>query len=189
MKTIFNTNLIDLLPISKKNDKETILYLEIAQEILKTHVIENMKFLVSLDRIDTLEEKLVDLLAEELHVDFYDIKSSLTEKRKLVKSSILTHMIKGTPYSINTILNIFFKGARLKEWFEYDGEPGWFKIDISDATITQDIETVLQMIESTKRKSQWIQELIKNGKAELNLNFASGIYTHKEKILIGDFRV
>lgn len=187
MKTISTVNLIDLLPISKKNDREAILYLAITQEILKKHIINNMKALVSLDRIDFLEEELVDLLAEELHVDFYDIKSSLAEKRNLVKSSISTHMIKGTPQSINTVLNVFFKGAKLMEWFEYGGEPGWFKIDISDATITQDITTVLQMIESTKRKSQWIQELTKNGKAELNLNFASGIYTHKEKILTGDF--
>ncbi|MGL5624100.1 hypothetical protein, partial [Cetobacterium sp.] len=99
------------------------------------------------------------------------------------------HMKKGTVGAINTLLGTFFKGAKVDQWHEVGLEPGYFNINISDASINESIEDILKMVETTKKKSQHIKELTKNGKAELNLNFASGIYTHKEKILTGDFRV
>ena len=51
-------------------------------------------------RIDELPENVLDLLAWQLHADFYDLAGTLSMKREAVKSSILWHMHKGTEWAI-----------------------------------------------------------------------------------------
>lgn len=156
LSTIYNLNLLELVPISKRKDKSTVILMNVIQKIILKHILDNMKYLVFTDRIDEMEEHEVDLVAEELHVDFYDYKASLEIKRYLVKTSLTTHMQKGTKYAIELVMNIFFKNAKLLEWFEYNGTPGTFKIklDMPEGYIFPDLKKLEENIDSTKRKSQ-----------------------------------
>ena len=187
MKTIFDESLLNLAPKLAKDKYEDVF--RVCEILIQKYLVNQLKRLVHFDRIDEMEELELDLLSKELHIDYYNPKYTLEEKRKVCKDSIQTHMKKGTVGDINPLLGTFFKGAKVDQWHEVGLEPGYFNINISDASINESIEDILKMVETTKKKSQHIKELTKNGKAELNLNFASGIYTHKEKILTGDFRV
>lgn len=156
LSTIYNLNLLELVPISKRKDKSTVILMSVVQKVISQHILDNMKYLVFTDRIDEMEEHEVDLAAEELHVDFYDYKASLDIKRYLVKTSLTTHMQKGTKYAIELVMNIFFKNAKVLEWFEYSGIPGTFKIklDMPEGYVFPDLKKLEENIESTKRKSQ-----------------------------------
>jgi phage tail P2-like protein len=67
------------------------------------------------------DENLVDILAWQFHVDFYDTTKPLAEKRQLVQNSIQWHMRKGTVALVQEVLDFFWPGgATLTEWFEYD---------------------------------------------------------------------
>ena len=187
MKTIFDESLLNLAPKLAKDKYEDVF--KVCEILIQKYLINQLKRLVHFDRVDEMEEFELDLLSKELHIDYYNPKYTLEEKRKVCKDSIQTHMKKGTVGAINTLLGTFFKGAKVDQWHEVGLEPGYFNINISDASINESIEDILKMVETTKKKSQHIKELTKNGKAELHLNYASGIYTHKEKILTGDFRI
>lgn len=170
ISNIYNAKLIEFAPSSKR-DKSSKIFYEIIEETIKKHIIEKIKYLVTMDRVNNLEERYVDLLAEEMHVDYYDLSNNLEEKRSLVKLSLLTHMKKGTPFSVETVLNIFFGNTKLKEWFNYGKSPGTFEIEILNNTLVnpEHLKKMLEIIEVTKRKSQHISGIVFSKRLDSNI--------------------
>lgn len=84
---------------------------------------------IILPRIDELPEQTLDLLAWQMHVDFYDLAYSLDIKRRAVKGSILWHMKKGTVAGIIEALNLIDIDAKFIHWKDLpDGQPYTFNI-------------------------------------------------------------
>jgi hypothetical protein len=75
------------------------------------------------------DETLVDILAWQFHVDFYDRTRDLEFRKNLVQMSIQWHMTKGTVALVEWVLDTYFPAvATLQEWFEYrapKGGPNW----------------------------------------------------------------
>ena len=73
--------------------------------------------------------ELVDELAWQFHVDYYDKNADFEVKRNLVKQSIRIHQKKGTPQAVIDLLNTAFPtDTLLLEWFDYGGKPYHFKV-------------------------------------------------------------
>lgn len=85
-------------------------------------------------RISSLDEPLLDILAKDLKVDWYDYEGTLEEKRKTIAECIKVHRYKGTKYAVETALKGVYDNVSVTEWFEYDGEPFHFKVTIYDST-------------------------------------------------------
>jgi P2-related tail formation protein len=83
------------------------------------------------------DETLVDILAWQFHVDFYDRTQPLDFRKQLVWNSIQWHMRKGTVKLVEDVLNTFWPGgATLLEWFEYMNPlPPNYPIDNPDAML------------------------------------------------------
>lgn len=81
-----------------------------------------------LARIDELPENVLDLLAWQLHADFYDLAGSLAMKREAVKGSILWHMHKGTEWAIHEALRQIDISAEFIPWWKDGGDPYTFKL-------------------------------------------------------------
>jgi P2-related tail formation protein len=66
------------------------------------------------------DEKLVDILAWQFHVDFYDKTQPLEFKKNLVQQSIVWHKTKGTVALVQWVLDTYFPGVcTLEEWYQY----------------------------------------------------------------------
>jgi phage tail P2-like protein len=83
------------------------------------------------------DSNLVDILAWQFHVDFYDHTKPLAFRRQLVQDSIQWHMRKGTVALVQEVLDRFWPGgATLTEWFEYDDPlPPNYPIDNVDTLV------------------------------------------------------
>ena len=79
-------------------------------------------------RIDELPEQTLDLLAWQLHCDFYDLAYSIDIKRRTIKGSLLWHMKKGTVAGIYEALHLIDIDAKFINWPEFDGQPYTFII-------------------------------------------------------------
>lgn len=111
-------------------------------------------------RIDELDEEVVDELAWQFHVDFYDSKLPLEKKSNLVKKSPMLHKIKGTPQAVIDAVETIFGRTKLKEWFEYGGKPYFFglDIDITEHGATEENMNMLDtLIKAYKNKRSWIE--------------------------------
>jgi phage tail P2-like protein len=117
MRDLEGLNFYEILPSSIASDPNVqALAVPIDSEL---HFLKNaIPEVLILPRIDELPEPVVDLLAWQYHVDFYDPDLTLDIKRKLVKDSIPWHRKKGTLWAVKKVLDNLGFVPTIKEWFE-----------------------------------------------------------------------
>ena len=89
--------------------------------------------------IQNLQEDAVDELAVELCVRGYDQSMPLEVKRNAVATSMLYYTYAGTTKAIRALIQSLYGDAHVNEWFDYDGDPYHFRVDID---ITNQLQTV-----------------------------------------------
>ena len=119
---------------------------------------DNVLLALIYPKIDELAENVVDNLAVQLHVDFYDYTLPVEKKRALVKQSIAWHQIKGTKAAVEQVIQTVFNTGRVQEWFEYGGSPYHFRVDVieSDDIDAATIGQVIKAINATKNVRSWL---------------------------------
>lgn len=129
-RDIYSVNFADYLPETLKRDpKMKALAAAVAKQMLGISAeIDNV---LIYSRLDELPEELIDILAFDMHVDWYDYSYPLDIKREIVKNSVKVHKKLGTKYAVETALKNVYKDVGISEWFEYGGKPYFFKINVN----------------------------------------------------------
>ena len=123
----------------------------------------------------------IDYLLWEYHVDYVGENASLESKRELVKIAVIAHFNKGTLGSVKAICKILFGNAEIKEWFEYGGRPGYFKIStLGELKDEKDYLKVLDVVNEYKNERSWLEALTFDRTAE----FGKHIGIFSEKLII-----
>lgn len=106
---------------------------------------------------DNSTEEIVDLLAVENRALYYDESLPLETKMKLVKETLPSYMLVGTPAIIKRFLELTSEAVEIKEWFEYNGLPYHFSIYVTmpeNAVVTEDvihdIETKIERLKNAR---------------------------------------
>lgn len=109
--------------------------------------------------IETAPEPVIDLLAKELRTQYYSDAMELEVKRGLVRNTLIWYMTSGTPAAVEELVSIVFGEGEVAEWFEYGGDPYWFKIK-TNAIMTEDMLTFFSdMIRRVKNTRSHIQAI------------------------------
>lgn len=146
-----------LLPYSLSQDPVLVAMFE-ALVIQLKEAYDEADLLYDLVNIDKLPEPLLDVIAYEKHVDFYDNQLTIEQKRELIKSSISWHRKKGTRWAVERVVSIVYPNANVYEWFEYDGHKYRFKIEVDEPFIaSKDMKRLRELVEATKNKSSWLE--------------------------------
>lgn len=191
MKDIFSLKLDDIAPSSitgSQNVKDIMASLDPQLQEVSRLSLEPL----ILARIDELPEKVIDLLAWQLHVDFYDLAGTLAMKRNAVKGSILWHMHKGTVWAIKEALHQLDIDAEFVHWHDDNSIPYTFKLD---AIVTGDFyrtkgrgklqASIRRAVEESKAARSWLADL--NIKIEFKEDL--GLYVGTAKLLSGERRL
>jgi phage tail P2-like protein len=130
-RDIYGLSLRDIIPPSIASDPQVQAMMDALDPELRSVSFDTREALIY-SRIDELPENVIDLLAWQFHVDFYEpMGLSLDVKRNLVKSSILVHCRKGTPWAVRRSLeDLGFSLIRLLEWWELGSEPHTFAAEV-----------------------------------------------------------
>lgn len=160
IKDIESISLLDILPNSILTDPQ----ITAAAKALDTELQSVTRATVEtlhLPRIDELPEAVVDLLAWQWHVDFYEpLGMDIDTKRRLVKESIAWHRAKGTPAAIEAVASAAFDKTTVKEWYEYGGKPYYFKIVTEYVTTDKEVLNRLhRAVDSVKNVRSWLEEI------------------------------
>ena len=160
-ETIYDSDFTKYLPQPLTHDPKMIALAKAAADELLTvsGAVEN---LLIYSRIDELPEELVDILAYDFHVDWYDYSYPLAAKRDLLKSSVRVHKKMGTKYAIEKALSALYPESEVEEWFEYEGEPGHFHIvcDVTNSRITASYSDIVRAVKLYKRLSAHMDEVV-----------------------------
>lgn len=125
-------NLMLSLPDILRNDDSMNALASSISNVLANRVSEINSILVYA-RIDELPGDLLDILAYDFKVDWWDANYTLAEKRATLKESWKVHRMLGTKAAVETAISAIYPDTQVKEWFEYAGDPYHFKLLI-DAT-------------------------------------------------------
>lgn len=165
-------NLIKLFPNSLQHDEFVIALIE-AFEIQIKELYEEFLSLVT----DDLPDILVDYLAFEKHVDFYDDTLPIEIKRTLVKESIHMHRIKGTKAAIELLIQTVFGDGQVEEWFDYDGTPYTFRVLTSNSSATTEKAVeFIKSVNSVKNRRSHLERVALVQSEEMNLYWGGFVH-------------
>ncbi len=142
---------------------------------------QDLKKLSDWDRIDSMTESELDELAWECDISWYDKTADIETKRSICKNSDRIFMTRATTAAVEEVISTYFANAKLREHFNYDNiYPHYFKIETTDInSYTDNLNVFLNVLEKTKRKSQWLSAIVLILRGYGNLYFGVGV---KEKI-------
>lgn len=177
MIDIYNIKLLDLLPPNLKKDPDIIAAARSIDEEFAA-IVDEAKNCIIIPRIAEIEDsELIDLLAWQFHVDFYDPALTLEIRKQLVENSFAWHKYKGTPAAVEELISTLFDEGQILEWFEYGGDPFYFQVITNNTSVTQ--ERALEFtkaLESVKNKRSWLDKVIISQKEGLTLYFGSFVH-------------
>lgn len=137
---------------------------------------ESVEKLTTWDHIDDLTEDELDALAWELNILWYDKSASLDTKRDLVKNSDLVHQKLGTKWAVESVIQSYFGEGYIKEWFEYEGEPGYFRVYSTNPTLNNErLTEFLNILNKVKRHSSKLEGIYITLTGEMPLAAGVGV--------------
>lgn len=168
-KSIGNIHLLDILPPNLQKSSKVSAAAQALDGELKSVTMTIAECLI-LPRLDELPEPVLDLLAWQWHVDFYEPAGlNIAKKRELIRQSIAWHRHKGTPWAVEQVVTAAVADATIHEWFEYGGEPGMFRIETGGFKSENTFKDLIQAIHVAKNTRSHLDRIIINGnKNELN---------------------
>ena len=89
--------------------------------------------------IDSLPESVLDILAKDLKIDWYDFNYSIETKRTVIKGSFYVHRHLGTRGAVDRALSDVWPPSYIEEWWEYGGSPFYFRAVLCANTANEPI--------------------------------------------------
>lgn len=176
MIDIGSVKLVDILPNSIRHD-ENVVAAAGALDKLNQQIASIIPSLFFVGDVDHLNDEWLDALAWQWRAPYYDQTLPIEQKRDIVKRSLIWHKRKGTPSAVEELITTVFGSGEVQEWWEYGGQPGYFKVRTSDPSATADKATeFLAAINSVKNERSWLEAI--EITTEGNLQIYYGVATH-----------
>lgn len=108
--------------------------------------------------VDSMPDNILDIMAIDLRVPEYSESYSIAIKRSLVKGAYSYWSKAGTKAAVESLCRDIFGDANVVEWFDYNGQPGYFKVSTTNPAITEDNVTEFKAaVRAINRISAWIE--------------------------------
>jgi len=169
--TMHDIDFTRTLPEPLKNDEKILaLGRVIAGELQENIRLARLNIIYA--RIDELPEELLDIIAHDLHIDWYDCDSPIDIKRAVIKESVRVHKRMGTRPAVESVVRAYFGSGEVRHWYEYGGEPHRFRVLSSNPSITNErFAEFLRILSTVKRLSSWLDGILIGLTGEMRLFF------------------
>ena len=130
-------------------------------------------------RIDELPADLLNILANDFKVDWWDASYDLEKKRQTLKNSWHVHRILGTKAAVVTARADIYTDFNLLEWWEYGGKPGYFRIETNNyRDAFNNLDMFFATLNKVKRLSAHLDRVNINFESpqSIGIGFASQTY-------------
>lgn len=150
---ITRENLLKTLPVVLRGDESMQALADAVAQMLERRGREtDLPCIYS--RIDQLDGALLDILAVDLKVDWYDAALTLEQKRAMIRNSLRVHQLRGTKTAVELAISDAFGDGKVREWFEYGGAPGHFRVTgIKPESVGSGYDAFMGMLNTVKRQS------------------------------------
>lgn len=110
--------------------------------------------------LDAASEAILDILAEDLGIEWYSAEYTAAEKLYVIKTAWSTYSKLGTKAAVVEGLQTVTDGTvEVSEWFETDGDPYTFTVSITDGA-EGDMDRALKILRMYKPVRAWLAAYI-----------------------------
>ena len=102
--------------------------------------------------IDTAPIEILDAIAVNWKIDWYDTAYSEEQKRRIIKTALTVRRLMGTTYATRLQADSIFPGTQLEEWFDYNGTPGTFRLFVDISSSSPESPAVTYPAEEMERR-------------------------------------
>jgi phage tail P2-like protein len=171
-KGLFDCTYSELVPADNDVDAQCMSYaVYMSMQVIRKYSERICIF----SNIDNLPESVLDYLAIEWRVPYYENDFDMDTKRNLLKKGFLWDRTAGTVGGMEELLETLFRSGTVVEWFNFDdGEqvPGQFDVQINDNVITsKSLDELNRILKKIKNVRSHLRKIIANYDAEHELQF------------------
>lgn len=180
-------NIRKLLPLFMRSGEDNCALADGLSSVLQP-LAQQVKRLSTWDHLDMLGNDELDALGDELNIFWYNPDYSLEQKRATILNSDKIYMKLGTVGAVADVVNDIFGGARVEEWFNYGGQPHYFRIIVDNpSSMSKENEAkFLKTLERVKRKSQWLEKVVNEILAGIPMYIGATVSVHKSLSILID---
>lgn len=118
--------------------------------------------------IESVDASVLPYLAEQFNVldEGWQYAQTDAEKRRLLHKAIDLHRHKGTKWAVENALDALGYACSVSEWFEYGGDPYFFRADIrienggtDESLYTEGVDRAVGLILKAKNVRSWLEAL------------------------------
>ena len=122
-------NFLAAFPVALQGDQSSAALADVTARLLarRPGEVDRLRLYSAIDQMD---EQLLDILAYDFKVDWWDADYSLEEKRRTLKDSWRVHKLLGTKATVEMAISAIYPQTTVQEWFEYGGRPYHFKLQL-----------------------------------------------------------
>ena len=160
MIKFYDSEILQILPLSLQENVKTQA-ISYAIKMANRRMIQSLYHLMVYAGIGDLQEEALDLLAMELRTPYYDNSFSIEIKRNVIKNTLRFYSKAGTVSAVEEMLTCICGSGTIEEWFEYGGEPGYFRILFSNLEINPKKNAEFKrLLNQIKRASSHLDKII-----------------------------
>lgn len=164
MSKIKDADFLTTFPPALRQDESMLALGRLIAEELHITAGETKKNIIYAN-IEELSETWLDVLAYDLHVDWYDYDYPIEAKRAIIRDSVRVHQKLGTKAAVEMALGGIHPQSEIEEWFDYDGEPFCFRIvlDTTKSRVAADYDEIVRTVDIYKRLTAHLDDLYYQG--------------------------
>jgi phage tail P2-like protein len=147
-KTIYDVTLCELLPENLRSNPDIIAASQVMDKEF-SQMLQAIKNCITYADVDNVRSDVLDLMAVESDIDFYDQTMPIEYRRQAVKEADQIHQINGTKAALLRVFELLSMRGVIEEWFEYGDSPYRFRIailEISDRGLTAETNSLLDKL-------------------------------------------
>lgn len=120
---------------------------------------ERLKIYTDIDRAD---EAILDILAAQFRVDWYDTRYSAETKRRIIKTALEVRRYCGTEWAVQKALSAIYPNVEISEWYDYGGKPGYWRMNanITDNAVIYTPEEIEKRLGYARRCTAHLEHIV-----------------------------
>ena len=127
------------------------------------------------NNLNLLDESTLDTIAKASNINWYDDSDSKEVKIEVIKNSEKVFWMMGTTESVKQVVkDVFGEKSDIEEWHEYNGNPKYFKVNISDLLSTENIDKAYNLVCKVKNAQSQIDGFNRTNAIKSDRYFVSG---------------
>lgn len=131
-------------------------------------------------QIDSQPEEILDVLAVQFKVDWYDSNYPLEAKRSIIKTALEVRRYYGTDLATLKAISAIYPRSEIEQWYDYGGTPGHFRVicSVDGALIPVKRREIRRSVNIYKRMTAHLDSLYLQVQAgiEIECEFSSLVY-------------